>query len=229
MAIRGTRRPRPDGPDHARQGGASLRGRRSGDVHDVHEIHSRSRSPGRRAGRSPGRLRTQVRLAAQVPASPRPPLRWPPPRPRWPALAFDQTDPAAKVALRLPAEVANYPRPAHPALRPRGGEDADLRRQGRDRPQGLGRQVPLAPYNRQSQWFMAADAGALVGLRALWFEDTGGAHPNHGGSTLIWDTAANRRSRPRPCSAPTSTCPRSTRPSATPWPRPRPTARAPCR
>jgi hypothetical protein len=59
-------------------------------------------------------------------------------------------------------------------------------------------QFPWRPYGRQGQWFLAADAPPLVALRALWFEDTGGAHPNHGGASLLWDTAANREVQP-PC------------------------------
>ncbi len=107
-------------------------------------------------------------------------------------LAFDQTDPAAKVALRLPAEIANYPA-LHTLLYDR--EVAGLRtfaaKAETDRKASDGK-FPWRPYNRQSQWMLAADAAPLVGLRALWFEDTGGAHPNHGASTLIWDTASNR-------------------------------------
>ncbi|MEJ2817166.1 RsiV family protein [Caulobacter sp. CCG-8] len=107
-------------------------------------------------------------------------------------LAFDQTDPAAKVVLRLPAEIANYPA-LHALLYDR--EVAGLRtfaaKAQTDQKASDGK-FPWRPYNRQAQWFLAADAAPLVGLRALWFEDTGGAHPNHGASTLIWDTTANR-------------------------------------
>jgi len=107
-------------------------------------------------------------------------------------LAFDQTDPAAKVALRLPAEIANHPA-LHTLLYDR--EVAGLRtfaaKAQTDQKASDGK-FPWRRYNRQSQWFLAADTGALVGLRAQWFEDTGGAHPNHGGSSLIWDTGANK-------------------------------------
>jgi hypothetical protein len=112
-------------------------------------------------------------------------------------LAFDQTDPAAKVALRLPAEVANYPA-LHTLLYDR--EVAGLRtfaaKAEADRKASTG-QFPWRPYNRQGQWFLAADAAPLVSLRALWFEDTGGAHPNHGGASLLWDTTANREIQPK--------------------------------
>lgn len=131
----------------------------------------------------------------QAPAAPAPVAAAPAPMVR--PLAFDQTDPAAKVALALPAEIANYPA-LHTLLYDR--EVAGLRtfaaKAETDRKASDGK-FPWRPYNRQSQWFLAADAAPLVALRALWFEDTGGAHPNHGGSTLIWDTAVNREIQPK--------------------------------
>jgi hypothetical protein len=121
--------------------------------------------------------------AAPVAAAPAPTAR---------PLAFDQTDAAAKVVLRLPAEIANVPA-LHTFLYDR--EVASLKafaaKAAADHKASDGK-FPWRPYNRQGQWFLAADAAPLVGLRALWFEDTGGAHPNHGGASLIWDTVANR-------------------------------------
>jgi hypothetical protein len=118
----------------------------------------------------------------------------PPPLAR--PLTFDQADEAAKVVLRLPAEVANHPA-LHTLLYDR--ETAGLKtfaaKAQADREASDGK-FPWRPYTRQSQWFLAADAAPLVGLRALWFEDTGGAHPNHGASSLIWDSAANREIQP---------------------------------
>ncbi|CAN7184358.1 RsiV family protein [Caulobacter sp. LjRoot300] len=111
-------------------------------------------------------------------------------------LSFDQSDEAAKVALRLPAEIASHPA-LHALLYDR--ETAGLKtfaaKAAADRKASDGK-FPWRPYARQSQWFLAADSAPLVGLRALWFEDTGGAHPNHGGSALIWDGAANREIQP---------------------------------
>jgi hypothetical protein len=106
-------------------------------------------------------------------------------------LAFEQTDAAAKVALSLPAEIANFPA-LHAFLYDR--EVASLKafaaKAQADHKASDGK-FPWRPYNRQSQWFLAADAAPLVGLRALWFEDTGGAHPNHGGASLLWDSTSN--------------------------------------
>jgi hypothetical protein len=112
-------------------------------------------------------------------------------------LSFDQSDEAAKVALRLPAEIAGHPA-LHALLYDR--ETAGLKtfaaKAQADRKASDGK-FPWRPYARQSQWFLAADSALLVGLRALWFEDTGGAHPNHGGSSLIWDNVANREIQPK--------------------------------
>jgi hypothetical protein len=96
------------------------------------------------------------------------------------------------VALRLPAEIADYPA-LHTLLYDR--ETAGLKtfaaKAQADHKASDGK-FPWRPYNRQAQWMLTAEAAPLVGLRALWFEDTGGAHPNHGASTLIWDTATNK-------------------------------------
>lgn len=107
-------------------------------------------------------------------------------------LAFDQTDAAAKVVLRLPAEIANYPA-LHTQLYDRevAGLKTFAAKAQTDHKASDGK-FPWRPYNRQAQWMLAANAPPLVALRALWFEDTGGAHPNHGASTLIWDAAANQ-------------------------------------
>ncbi|WP_156390591.1 RsiV family protein [Caulobacter sp. Root487D2Y] len=133
---------------------------------------------------------------AEAPAAPTAPVAAAP-APTARPLAFDQTDPAAKVALSLPAEIANYPA-LHALLYDR--EVASLRtfaaKAETDRKASDGK-FPWRPYNRQGQWFLAADAAPLVGLRALWFEDTGGAHPNHGGASLLWDAAANREIQPK--------------------------------
>jgi len=112
-------------------------------------------------------------------------------------LAFDKSDAAAKVALRLPAEITNFPA-LHTMLydREAAGLKAFAAKAEVDRKASTG-QFPWRPYGRQNQWFLAADATPLVALRALWFEDTGGAHPNHGGASLLWDTAAGKEIQPK--------------------------------
>lgn len=126
--------------------------------------------------------------AAPAPAAPSAPVR---------PLAFDQSDATAKVALRLPAEIVNYPA-LHTMLYDRevAGLKTFAAKAETDRKASTG-QFPWRPYGRQGQWFLAAEAPPLVALRALWFEDTGGAHPNHGGASLLWDTAANREIQPK--------------------------------
>ena len=132
----------------------------------------------------------------------------PPPAPTAPApavapaapvrpLAFDQSDAAAKVALRLPAEIAGFPA-LHAMLYDRevAGLKTFTAKAQTDRKASTG-QFPWRPYARQGQWFLAADAAPLVALRALWFEDTGGAHPNHGGASLLWDTTSNSEVQPK--------------------------------
>ncbi|MBO9710256.1 MAG: DUF3298 domain-containing protein [Caulobacter sp.] len=111
-------------------------------------------------------------------------------------LTFQQADPAAKVALSLPAEIGRYP-VLHTTLYDR--EVAQLKdfaaKAEADRKAADG-QFPWRQYESQRQWFAAATTPKLVGLRALWFDYTGGAHPNHGGASLLWDAAANTEIKP---------------------------------
>ena len=112
-------------------------------------------------------------------------------------LAFDQSDAVAKVALRLPAELSQFPA-LHTQLYDReSGALKDFAAKAEIDHQASNGQFPWRQYNRQTQWFLSAAAPPLLSLRALWFEDTGGAHPNHGGASLLWDTAAGREIQPR--------------------------------
>lgn len=139
-------------------------------------------------------------VACERNSAPPPPAPAAPARPVAPAavrpLTFDQTDAAAKVALRLPAEIGAYPA-LHTMLYDRevAGLKTFAAKAEVDRKASTG-QFPWRPYARQGQWFLAADTAPLVALRALWFEDTGGAHPNHGGASLLWDTTANSEVQP---------------------------------
>jgi hypothetical protein len=140
------------------------------------------------------------RKPAQPPQAPEAPIA--PAAPVAPApaarpLAFDQSDDAAKVALRLPAEIVRFPA-LHALLYDRevAGLKAFATKAQADR-KASDDSYPWRTYGRQSQWFLAADAAPLVALRALWFEDTGGAHPNHGGSSLLWDVTSNTEIQPK--------------------------------
>jgi hypothetical protein len=129
--------------------------------------------------RKPAAPAKPARPAAIAPAAPVRPL------------TFEADSPAAQVSLRLPAEITAYPA-LHTALYDR--EVASLKTfaaKAQDDHKAWDGSYPWRPYARQGQWFLSAAGGRLVGLRALWFEDTGGAHPNHGGASLLWDTAAN--------------------------------------
>ena len=134
------------------------------------------------------RATSALSSARAPPVSPAAPVR---------PLAFDQSDAAAKVALRLPAEITNFPA-LHAMLYDRevAGLKTFAAKAQADRKASTG-QFPWRPYARQGQWFLAADAAPLVALRAVWFEDTGGAHPNHGGASLLWDTTANKEVQPK--------------------------------
>jgi hypothetical protein len=131
--------------------------------------------------------------ARPSPAAVAPAARPAPVRP----LTFEADSPAAKVGLRLPAEITTYPA-LHAALYDR--EVAGLKTfaaKAEDDHKAWDGSYPWRPYARQGQWFLGAAGGRLVALRALWFEDTGGAHPNHGSASLLWDAAANSELQPK--------------------------------
>jgi len=106
-------------------------------------------------------------------------------------LAFKQADPAAEVALKLPPGISQYPA-LHAALYDR--EVAQLKdfavKAEADRKASVG-EFPWRQYASERQWVVAAVTPRLVGLRGMWFDYTGGAHPNHGAASLLWDTRTN--------------------------------------
>jgi uncharacterized protein DUF3298 len=62
------------------------------------------------------------------------------------------------------------------------GQLDDLRKEG----------LPARPYANEITWAVHAATPRLVSVRQTFFEDTGGAHPNHGSGALLWDPAARR-------------------------------------
>ena len=48
------------------------------------------------------------------------------------------------------------------------------------------------PYERRVSWTIAAITPDLISLKGTWFDDTGGAHPNHGSDTRLWDRQRNQ-------------------------------------
>lgn len=111
-------------------------------------------------------------------------------------LAFQQADAAAKVALTLPAEISKYPA-LHAALYDR--EVAQLKdfaaKAETERETSEG-QFPWRQHESQRQWAVTASTPRLVSLRALWFDYTGGAHPNHGAAALLWDATKGAEIKP---------------------------------
>lgn len=106
-------------------------------------------------------------------------------------LVFKQTDPAADIALTLPPEISRYPA-LHGALYDReAAQLKDFAAEAEAQRKASDGQYPWRQYESQRQWFVAANTPRLVSLRAMWFDYTGGAHPNHGAAALLWDTGAN--------------------------------------
>lgn len=144
-----------------------------------------------------------VALAAcdRQPAPASQPQAQPPPQTPAPAvparpLVFKQANPAADVALTLAPEISRYPAP-HTALYDR--ETAQLKdfavKAEADRKANDG-QFPWRQYESQREWVVAAATPRLLSLRGMWFEYTGGAHPNHGAATLLWDARQNGEIKP---------------------------------
>lgn len=53
-----------------------------------------------------------------------------------------------------------------------------------------GLQTP--PYQRDIAWTLTAATPRLLSARESWFDDTGGAHPNHGWNGLLWNIPEDR-------------------------------------
>ncbi len=119
--------------------------------------------------------------------------RKPPAKPPAPAapLAFAKTTPDAEVKLALAPGVAE-----DPALNRRLYEDGVKELNGfveeaaKDRAQLVGKGLPDTPYERTIDWSVAAASPRLISMKQSWFDFTGGAHPNHGSKSLLWDRKA---------------------------------------
>lgn len=111
----------------------------------------------------------------------------PQPKPAEP-LAFARTTPDATVSLRLWPSVA-----ALPGLRYRLYQDGvreltNFAAQAKnDRAHLIAKGIAAPPYRRAIDWRVAAATPRLAGAEETWFDDTGGAHPNHGTKGMIWD------------------------------------------
>lgn len=118
-----------------------------------------------------------------------------PPAPARPAtpLTFEQKLPVGEVSLKLSRDVSRWPA-LHREIYARGV--ADLRRflvqAQTDHAGASGGEFQPRPYARDLEWTLAAATPKLVSLKQTYFEDTSGAHPNHGYDTYLWDVAAGR-------------------------------------
>lgn len=129
---------------------------------------------------------TKAAPAASTPA---------PPAPERP-LDFKQTDAAAEVGLTLAPEIGRYPA-LHAMLYDREAAllKAFVIRAEADRKTDDGR-FPWRRYDSQREWVLAAATPRLISLRGMWFDYTGGAHPNHGSRGLLWDARTNTEIKP---------------------------------
>lgn len=119
-----------------------------------------------------------------------------PEAPRIP-LDFSQTTPDAEVSLKLDKAIERWPQfhrkvyDEEVAALKKFAADAKTDRDGM---KGESFQPP--PYGSDTGYEPSAATARLVSFRRTWFESTGGAHPNHGSSGVLWDTAARRTIEP---------------------------------
>jgi hypothetical protein len=118
-----------------------------------------------------------------------------PPAPAKPVapLTFSQENPDVSVKLTLARDISRWPG-LHREVFARGS--AELRKFAAAAP-GERAEAKTAEYDppqyaRELEWSLAAATPRLVSLRQTWYENTGGAHPNHGYDSYLWDVAANR-------------------------------------
>lgn len=114
-----------------------------------------------------------------------------PPKPPEP-LAFVQTTPDATVKLALDAAIG-----AHPGLRAQIYDDGVKELKSfaaeaqNDRAHLAAKGMTMRRYERTVAWSLTAEAPYLLSARKDWFDDTGGAHPNHGSEGLLWDVVGD--------------------------------------
>ena len=114
----------------------------------------------------------------------------PPPPPAAP-FAFVQKTAAGEVSLTIPRRIGGYPA-LHKALYDSGRRQLTefLDQAAIERAHTETRPGPVSPYVRTSVWRVAGDTPRLLSLAEAWYLYQGGAHPNHGTNTKLWDKAA---------------------------------------
>ena len=55
---------------------------------------------------------------------------------------------------------------------------------------------PYHPYAEGTEWKVVADTPRFLSLSAAFYTYTGGAHPNHGSSALVWDRETGNGLKP---------------------------------
>ncbi|MGZ8362896.1 MAG: DUF3298 domain-containing protein [Caulobacteraceae bacterium] len=109
------------------------------------------------------------------------------PKPDLP-LSFEQKSADAEVKLTLAPQIADWP-----VLHKKLYTDAvaQLRKFAAEAPQlradNASGGVTSPPVGQEVSWSVAAANPRLVSLLAVNYEDTGGAHPNHGYDAMLWD------------------------------------------
>jgi hypothetical protein len=104
---------------------------------------------------------------------------------------YDKSEktPLYELRLRVPAAAM-----AIPALRERimalHKTDADRTRS--DAKEDKESDPGFRPYDVETTWRVTFENGTVISLSGDTFADTGGAHPNDGFQTLVWDKTANR-------------------------------------
>ena len=107
--------------------------------------------------------------------------------------SFAQTTPAAKVGLTIDRRIARYPALAQKLYRDGVKDLRSFAEQAKgDQAHLQAKGMPTRAYARTIAWTLAAATPRVVSVKQAWLDDTGGAHPNHGSSGLLWDPAADR-------------------------------------
>lgn len=95
--------------------------------------------------------------------------------------------------LSLPETVKTAPG-LHALLYAEGARDLQAFADGAmaDRTEMEGEGLSPRPYAKKIEWKLAGETGKLTSLRALVYEDTGGAHPNAAFVARLWDNAMQK-------------------------------------
>jgi hypothetical protein len=127
------------------------------------------------------KLRAEYIAADKAVAAPIPPTR------------FALTTPDAKIELVLPGNIGRYPE-LHQALYDSGKLDLMefAKAAAGDRARYILKGRHPGVYARKVAWTITAVTPRLVSLKSDWFADTGGAHPNHGTGSYLWDRDHNQ-------------------------------------